>query len=187
MTSSRSQATTFTDPTRADLFYHLVSGPAHLQNLGPVFAVSFLETPPSSPESDTIIGWIPANAGDEAGLNDFKENPNFLRLLHTAVSSGLREGIDDIQINGATQLQEGWMHIHDTRNVPALGRIGDPDDILGSVLVQDSKILADTYSPMPSYRVCTADGVPKLTDGLAQKLRDVLAARAREEETASRS
>ncbi len=28
----------------------------------------------------------------------------------------------------------------DTRNVPALGRIGDPDDILGSVLVQDSKV-----------------------------------------------
>ena len=28
----------------------------------------------------------------------------------------------------------------DYRNIPALGRIGDPDDIIASVLVQDSKV-----------------------------------------------
>ena len=28
----------------------------------------------------------------------------------------------------------------DQRNVPALGRIGDPDDIIGSVLVEKSKV-----------------------------------------------
>ena len=28
----------------------------------------------------------------------------------------------------------------DSRNVPALGRIGDPDDIIASVLVEDSKV-----------------------------------------------
>lgn len=28
----------------------------------------------------------------------------------------------------------------DERNVPALGRIGDPDDILGSVRVEDGKV-----------------------------------------------
>lgn len=27
----------------------------------------------------------------------------------------------------------------DQRNIPALGRIGDPDDIIASVLVEDSK------------------------------------------------
>lgn len=32
----------------------------------------------------------------------------------------------------------------------------------------------DTYAPMPSYRVCTGDGVCQLTDGLMDRLREVL-------------
>lgn len=28
----------------------------------------------------------------------------------------------------------------DSRNIPALGRVGDPDDIIGSVLVEDSQV-----------------------------------------------
>ena len=73
--------------------------------------------------------------------------------------------MDEIQANGARQLQEGWMHIHgasfchyhphsswsdsgdcraytllDERNIPPLGRIGDPDDIIASVRVQDGEV-----------------------------------------------
>ncbi|KAJ7253066.1 hypothetical protein B0H12DRAFT_1117304 [Mycena haematopus] len=90
------------------------------------------------------------------------------------------------------------MHIHDERNVPALGRIGDPDDIIASVLVEDGEvgaqctipdsasdyscqIRAETYQAMPSYRICTSDGPTQLTPGLAQKLRVVLEERARSE------
>lgn len=36
----------------------------------------------------------------------------FLEVLHEAVASGLRDGVDDIQNNGAIQTQHGWMHIH---------------------------------------------------------------------------
>ena len=36
----------------------------------------------------------------------------FLEVLHEAIQSGLRDGVDDIQINGAIQTQQGWMHIH---------------------------------------------------------------------------
>ncbi|KIK68326.1 hypothetical protein GYMLUDRAFT_68192 [Collybiopsis luxurians FD-317 M1] len=114
------------------------------------------------------------NADQEAGLNDFKENPKFRELLHDAVKSGLKTDVDDVQRNGATQLQEGWMHIHDERNIPALGRIGDPDDILASVLVSDGKIRADTYQPMPAYRLCTSDGVTQLTEGLSDHLKKFL-------------
>jgi hypothetical protein len=32
------------------------------------------------------------------------------------------------------------MGLIDNRNVPALGRIGDPDDILASVLIEDGKV-----------------------------------------------
>lgn len=33
----------------------------------------------------------------------------------------------------------------DQRNVPALGRIGDPDDIIGTVLVENSKVLTPCH------------------------------------------
>ncbi|KAG1767802.1 hypothetical protein EDD22DRAFT_949857 [Suillus occidentalis] len=146
--------------------------------IGSVYAVSFLNQPPPTPDSCSVLGWLPAEtAGDadaDAGLNDFVENPKFRARMHEAIQTGLREEVDDIWINGALQLQQGWMHVHDSRNLPALGRVGDPDDIIASVLVRDSKILPDTYQPMPSYRLCTSDGPTLLTEGLAAKLKLVL-------------
>ncbi|KIK92904.1 hypothetical protein PAXRUDRAFT_829548 [Paxillus rubicundulus Ve08.2h10] len=169
------------DHSRPDLFYHLVSLPrlSHPAQSPPVYALSFLPTPPPSGRSRTIIGWLPAvaeggNEDVEAGLNDFVENSKFRSLLHEAIQQALREGADQVCINGAVQLQQGWMHIHDSRNIPALGRVGDPDDIIASVLVEDSKILPDTYQAMPSYRLCTSDGPTQLTEGLATKLKNVL-------------
>lgn len=90
--------------------------------------------------------------------------------MHKAIREGLEEGVDEIQVNGARQLREGWMHVHgaslqghphslskfgyscthtplDERNIPPLGRIGDPDDIIASVRVQDGRVsfpVADT-------------------------------------------
>jgi hypothetical protein len=116
----------FPDPSRGDLFYHFFSPP-------PVYALSFLSTPPPSVDSCTVIGWLPAVAereGQETGLRDFKENrecnyrkahssdidnlytEKFRILLHQAIRDGLNEGVDKIQINGAIQLHQGWMHIH---------------------------------------------------------------------------
>ncbi|KAK7461109.1 hypothetical protein VKT23_009035 [Stygiomarasmius scandens] len=182
--SSPADSTSFPDPSRPDLFYHLIYPPSPLSDILPVYALSFLPDSPPKPDSASIIGWLPAQAegnDNEAGLNDFKENPKFRNLLHEAIQAGLREDIDEVQRNGAIQLREGWMHIHDDRNIPALGRIGDPDDILASVLVENSQILAETYQPMPAYRLATSDGITQLTPGLAQKLKEVLEKRIREE------
>lgn len=41
----------------------------------------------------------------------------FRSVLHKAIKDGLTEEVDDIQINGALQLQEGWMHIHGNINI----------------------------------------------------------------------
>ncbi|KAI5891214.1 uncharacterized protein SCHCODRAFT_02668600 [Schizophyllum commune H4-8] len=179
---------TFADPSRPDLFYHLLDPPTPLPDPNlPAYALSFLEKLPSTPHSPSVIGWLPAVAGAEgdAGLNDFRENPHFRNLLHRAIREGLEQDVDEVQRNGALQLQSGWMHIHgmsrfppispsDERNIPALGRIGDPDDIIASVLVENGKILPETYQPMPAYRVVTADGVVQLSEGLAQKLKELL-------------
>lgn len=69
--------TSFADPDRPDLFYHLWEPPNAASERTPVFALSFLSTPPPSVRSSTVIGWLPAGAqGKEegAGLNDFVEN-----------------------------------------------------------------------------------------------------------------
>ncbi|KAJ7628456.1 hypothetical protein FB45DRAFT_918333 [Roridomyces roridus] len=169
-----SSSASFTDPTRPDLHYHLVDPPTPLSSSLPAYALSFL---PTLARTATVIGWLPAataTSDAEAGLNDFVENPEFRPLLHTAIKQALLEGVDDIQINAATQLGNGWMHIHDDRNVPALGRIGDPDDIIATVLVQEGKIMPETYQEMPSYRICTSDGPIQLTSGVARKLQAVL-------------
>ncbi|KAI0922686.1 hypothetical protein AcV5_009591 [Taiwanofungus camphoratus] len=184
MYTDSSQPNSFPDPDRPDLFYHLLEPPSPISSSIPVFALSFLSRSPASAQSPSVIGWLPASVpgeAEEAGLNDFVENPKFREVLHEAIQSALRDGIDDIQANAAVQTQQGWMHIHDNRNIPALGRIGDPDDILASVRVEDGKILADTYQPMPAYRICTSDGVLQLTEGLAQRLHEVLQARAAEQ------
>ncbi|OJA12255.1 hypothetical protein AZE42_04073 [Rhizopogon vesiculosus] len=179
LTRHFSSSSTITDPSRPDLFYHLISLPTPASPTPTsAYAISFLNQPPPNPDSCSVIGWLPAETpgqGDvEAGLNDFIENPRFRAIMHEAIQKGLQDQVDDIWINGALQLQQGWMHIHDNRNVPALGRIGDPDDIIASVLVQDSKILPETYQPMLSYRVCTSDGPTLLTEGLADKLKSML-------------
>lgn len=34
--------------------------------------------------------------------------------MHASIREALEEGADDIHINGAMQLENGWMHIHGT-------------------------------------------------------------------------
>jgi len=99
-----------------------------------VFGLSFLDELRSKDDarSPRIIGYLPASEGGhaiKAGLNDFRENresvtdlggssltaspvAGFRGILHKAIREGLEQGVDDVQANGARQLQEGWMHIH---------------------------------------------------------------------------
>ncbi|KAF9011891.1 hypothetical protein BDQ17DRAFT_1345063 [Cyathus striatus] len=95
-----------------------------------------------------------------------------MKLLHNTIKTGLKN--DQIHLNGAKQSINGWMHIHDQRSVPVWGPIGDPEDIIASVLVQDSNIIPDTYQPVPSYRLFTQDGMMQLTPSLRNKLHEAL-------------
>ncbi|KAG9006505.1 hypothetical protein FRB94_014339 [Tulasnella sp. JGI-2019a] len=159
------------DPTHPSLFYH--SLPSLSSSTQGVFALSFLDKPlnPGHPRSRTIIGWV------SEGDGGFQENPPFRDLLHESIASALEGSVGDLDpVIEAEALQrgEGWLHINDHRNVPPMGRIGDPDDIIGTVMVQGGEIIASTYQAMPSYRVCTADGPTRLPEGLARKLQESL-------------
>ncbi|KAG8906367.1 hypothetical protein FRB99_007051 [Tulasnella sp. 403] len=148
----------------------------------PVYALSFLSKPPNEdvPHSRTILGWV--GTGTENETIGFQENPAFREILHDAVQSALADPTFDKSIESeAIQRGEGWMNIRDNRNVPALNRVGDPDDIIGAVMVQDGKVVASTYQPMPTYRICTSDGPTRLTEGLATRLQEFLEKEWRQE------
>ncbi|EAU84131.1 hypothetical protein CC1G_08672 [Coprinopsis cinerea okayama7 len=174
----------FTSPTRPDVYYHLQVPPTPFSATEGVYAVSFLDEPGVVREVDgVVVGWVgvggvgelaasPAGGGKKEGeiWREFRENPVFRSLLHETVYAALRDGVDDVWVGAAKQVGSGWMHVHDQRNPPPLGRIGDPDDIIGTVLVEDGVVKADTYQPMPSYRFWTKDGLMMLTDGLRERL-----------------
>ncbi|KAJ8521505.1 hypothetical protein ONZ45_g1822 [Pleurotus djamor] len=141
MPSSRSTSV-LSYPSRPGVFFHLFDSPNSISSSQAVYAISFLSNPLPLPESETVLGWVPV--GSEPSFQGFRENPAFRVLLHKAIQEGLKEDVDDIQRNGALQMQSGWMHIHDDRNIPPLGRIGDPDDILASVLIENGKVRAST-------------------------------------------
>lgn len=54
------------------------------------------------------------------------------------------------------------------------GRIPEPEDIIGSVLVKEGNIQPETYQAMPTYRFVTRDGPMKLSAFLLDRLREKL-------------
>lgn len=139
----RRKSSTLVCKYRPDIFFHLLDVPSPISSTKSWYALSLLSSPPRSPASSTILGWLPPTSTSDfpGNWHGFKENFGFRKILHAAVQQGLCQGTDDIQLKGALQLRQGWMHIHDDRRIPPVGRIGDPDDILATVLVRDSKVL----------------------------------------------
>jgi hypothetical protein len=66
------------------------------------------------------------------------------------------------------------MDLCDGANWGRFGRIPEPEDIIGSVLVQGGELKEETYQAMPTYRLVTPEGPMKLSSFLLQKLREKL-------------
>ena len=62
----------------------------------------------------------------------------------------------------------------DQRATPAQGRINEPEDIIGTIMVRDGEIIQGTYEPMPSHRLVTADGPVWLSEGIQEELVNML-------------
>ncbi|KAJ9110245.1 hypothetical protein QFC19_001648 [Naganishia cerealis] len=163
------------DPSHPHLYYH------QLRSSPPLLGLSFLpEAPKKGAESRTIIGFLPA--GEDVGLDDFRENTKFRELLQDSIKTALGMGAAaTVETEASVRGSDGYMHIADGRNLPPPGRIPEPHDIIGSVYVQSGKILPDTYEPQPMYRICTQDGVCVLPYGLDEHVLKALQAVADEE------
>ncbi|WVN89414.1 uncharacterized protein L203_104637 [Cryptococcus depauperatus CBS 7841] len=151
------------DPSHPHLWYHPGSS---------FISLSFLPNKPAIQGSKTILGYLPLG---EATIDDFKEEPKFLKVLEEAIKSGISQGkATTVEFEAETRPTDGWIHINDERAIPPAGRIGETEDIIGSVYVQQGKIVADTYSSLPTYRLVTPNGVLTLPKGLDQHLISVL-------------
>ncbi|XAO21366.1 hypothetical protein I312_100115 [Cryptococcus bacillisporus CA1280] len=160
------------DPSHPHLFYHPNST---------YVSLSFLPHPPVVYGSRTVLGYLPLR---DATLDDFREEPRFRKVLNDAVKSGLEQGkATTVQFEAETRPVDGWIHITDERAIPPAGRIGETEDLIGSVFVQGGKIVADTYSPLPTYRLVTTNGVMQLPEGLDKHVIEVLEEIDKEERT----
>lgn len=70
----------------------------------------------------------------------------------------------------------GWIHVCDQRNTPTFGRIAEPQDIFGSLMVDgQGNVVDSSYSPNNTYRLKTEqEGLMKLSDYLHEKLVEAL-------------
>ncbi|ODO08710.1 hypothetical protein L198_00443 [Cryptococcus wingfieldii CBS 7118] len=173
------------DPSHPHLWYHPSSS---------YISLSFLPTKPAVYGSKTVIGYLPLG---EATLDDFRDEPKFEKVLEDAVKDGLAKGkATTVEFEAETRPTDGWIHITDERAIPPMGRIGETEDIIGSVYVQEGKvittamlmcyktmltfhgvnmkIIADTYSAFPTYRLVTTNGVLRLPRGLDEHLVETL-------------
>ncbi|VUC36896.1 unnamed protein product [Clonostachys rosea] len=64
----------------------------------------------------------------------------------------------------------GWVHLSDRRNPPDYGRIAWPEDILGSVEVDQTGTVIGKVQPSGTYRIVTNEGILGLSPFLREKL-----------------
>lgn len=61
--------------------------------------------------------------------------------MHESIKSGLEKGVaETVDFEASTRPGDGYIHITDERAIPPAGRIGETEDLIGSVFVQDGKV-----------------------------------------------
>ncbi|KAL7745965.1 hypothetical protein RI367_008554 [Sorochytrium milnesiophthora] len=118
-----------------------------------------------------IVGW--SNAANLDTPAAFQENTSFRELLHRVLHQHAHE---DPELQALAQHQS-WAGF--TSPISAWTRIPDPDDIVGSVLIEtneggDAKLKADSYQAMPAHRLVSGHGLFRLSDFLEKRLLETL-------------
>lgn len=98
----------------------------------------------------------------------FQENRAFRLLLNNVIDKSIQNSPAHQAL--AAYLKNGNLHINDLRVPEQWGRVNDPEDIFGSVLVQDGKIKVGTFEPMFTHRLLSSNGIFKLDSFLLDKL-----------------
>lgn len=81
---------------------------------------------------------------------------------------------DEVIQTLAVNRGDGFIHIADERNPADTNRVPDPSDIIASILIQEGKVVPESYEPSPTYRLVTMDGLLQLPEGLGNRLVEAL-------------
>lgn len=134
----------------------------------------------SAPEKDSIsIGW--ADVADVEGsatstkspvitsAGSFVLNPVFARTLRQVMADHVAE--DPGWQNQAAIQGNGALNINDQRVYIPFGRVGDPEDIVGIVRIQDGQIIPNSFEDMPTWRpISPSGGLFQLSEFLQRRL-----------------
>lgn len=72
--------------------------------------------------------------------------------MHESIKSGLERGVaETVDFEASTRPGDGYIHITDERAIPPAGRIGETEDLIGSVFVQDGKVSCRCLSRRIAY------------------------------------
>ena len=75
----------------------------------------------------------------------------YRKIVHQSIQSGLDQGkAETVRFEASTRPGDGYIHITDERAVPPAGRIGETEDLIGSVFVQDGKVCRSLHTPYQS-------------------------------------
>jgi hypothetical protein len=102
-------------------------------------------------------------------INDKFEHTNeFEQVLHETL---YRYICNDPGVQSLAKYQrEGYMNINDQRVQAIYGRVNDPQDILGVVLLKDGLVVEGSYERMPTHAIFTKDGLVQVSDWMFDKL-----------------
>jgi len=124
------------------------------------------KTPPQA-----IVGWLAGelevDTTKKAVISDparFRENEKFRAFLHDFLAHHVDKS-PSLQ-KKAKQYRGGWMNINDQRS--RFGRAVPSEDIFGTVELRDGEMIPLSYTPMPTHRLLTDEGLFRL-DGFLQK------------------
>ncbi|KAJ3379407.1 hypothetical protein HDU84_006699 [Entophlyctis sp. JEL0112] len=118
--------------------------------------------------SPAVIGWVSGHANVLPTPANFFANPRFEEALHGTIKANVH--LDEGWRAMAASQKQGYMTITDARVFTPWGRVADPEDILGAVLLEDGNIVPFSYERFPSHRLVTLNGLTQLTESLQDKL-----------------
>lgn len=101
--------------------------------------------------------------------DSFVPSPAFESALISVLHKHIH---DDPYWKAKAQYQNlGFMNIDDSRAMGVQGRVNDPADILGVVLLKDGDIVPGSFEQMPTHNIWSQQGgLVQLTDYLFNKL-----------------
>lgn len=122
----------FSPVTSSNLIGIVVEAPVTISKVAanPVHVIPGLEKEPEDPESNN-------------SNHTFKDAPGYEIALHKTIASHYLQDPSIIAL--AEHVKNGWLHIPDQRMFSPYGRVPDPEDIFGTVLVKEGMCVAGSY------------------------------------------